>query len=60
MKKLTKDQILARIEAIEECIEHLGLSWTDDPEEIEQGKWLRSKLEKMRDDIIDKHNVMEV
>ena len=44
MKNLTKKQWLARAEAYFEAAEHLGQSWTDDPEERRQGDKVSCRL----------------
>jgi hypothetical protein len=44
---MNSKQWIARAEAYEECATHLGLAWTEDAEEREQGKilarWFREK-----------------
>ena len=43
-KKLTAAECQARANALEECAEHLGLGWTDDSMEREQGDVVSRKL----------------
>ena len=43
---VSQEDFTARAEALEECAEHLGLPWTDDPREWRAGEWLARKLRK--------------
>lgn len=43
-KALTPEQCRARANALEECAEHMGLAWTDDICEREQGDALSRRL----------------
>lgn len=44
MAKLTREVCEARAQALDECAEHLGLEWTDDPVERDAAIWLAAKL----------------
>jgi hypothetical protein len=39
----------ARIAALEECAEHLGMAWTDNKDELAQGNLLAEKFREMID-----------
>ena len=41
---LNPQQLHARAEALEECAEHLGLDWTEDPTERAEGNQLADRL----------------
>lgn len=46
--------LFARAEALQECSDHLLMSWTDDETEYGEGKKLSKKLQKMADRWRDK------
>ena len=47
MKKLTRKQIVARIEMYEEAIEHLDMDVCDTKEEIRQAKIVQNQIRKI-------------
>ncbi len=49
MKKLTEEQVEARMEMYAECIEHLNMDITTDPVEIEQGISVQKQLRSIAD-----------
>jgi len=51
---MTKEQIEARIEAWDECAEHLGMIWTSDPEEKRQGVIVQKQIRKRINYLVDK------
>lgn len=57
-KLSAKDQkvkyLFSRAEALQECADHLLMSWTDDETEIREGNKLSKKLQKMADRCRDK------
>lgn len=57
-KRLTREQIIAREEALQECMDHLEMDWTDDPEEKKQGYWLLDVLMSMQNKLVDKRRVL--
>ncbi len=51
--KIGLKTLLAREEALEECMVHLELAWTDDQTERIVGEWLIKKLKKIQDKLVD-------
>lgn len=45
-RKLTPEECFAKAEAYQECADHIGMHWTDDPLEIKFGKQLELNFRK--------------
>lgn len=56
MKKLTEEQIEARMEMYEECIEHLNMNITTVPVEMEQLKIVQKELRSISNSFYRKYS----